>query len=128
MNEQTAKSFGQLADKLGTTSEHLWGILLKQAPIDATVTLLQTIFLFLIGWTLWIIHKKLLSKPSGQERHDSYYEMYGGAAVLPMALAIFVWVIMMIICICCFDSIVSGYFHPEHWALKEAINILHNCN
>lgn len=60
MNEQTAKLLEQLASKLGTTSEYLWNILLKQAPIDATVTLLQTLFLFFVGWGLWKVHKKLI--------------------------------------------------------------------
>ena len=128
MNEQTAKLLEQLANKLGTTSEYLWTILLKQAPIDATVTLLQTLFLFLVGWGLWKVHKKLLSKPSGQDYDDSYYEKYDLGAILPMVLVTVGWGIMMIICFCCFGSIVSGYFNPEYWALKEILNSLRGCN
>lgn len=128
MNEQTAKLLEQLANKLGTTSEYLWNILLKQAPIDATVTLLQTLFLIFVGWVLWKVHKKLLSKPPGQGYYDSYYEEYDVGAVLPMILVTGVWGIMMIICFCCSGSIVSGYFNPEYWALKEILNALRGCN
>lgn len=128
MNEQTAKLLEQLASKLGTTSEYLWGILLKQAPIDATITLLQTLFLFLVGWGLWKVHKKLLSKPSGQDYDDSYYEKYKIGAIFPMVLVTFGWGIMMLICFCSFSSIVSGYFNPEYWALKEILNSLSNFN
>lgn len=128
MNEQTAKLLEQLANKLGTTSEYLWNILLKQAPIDATVTLLQTLFLFFVGWVLWKVHKKLLSKPTGQDYYDSYYKEYDVGAVLPMVLVTVVWGIMMIVCFYYFGSIVSGYFNPEYWALKEILNSLRGCN
>lgn len=39
MEEKTIKLIEQLAQKLGTTTEYLWAVLLKQAPIDATVVL-----------------------------------------------------------------------------------------
>jgi len=64
MNENTAKLIEQLAQKLGTTSEYLWGVLLKQASISATVTLLKTIAILLFGWFLWKTHKRLLKKES----------------------------------------------------------------
>jgi hypothetical protein len=127
MNEQTEKLLEQLANKLGTTSEYLWSVLLKQAPIFATVTLLQTLFLFFVGWFLWKVHKKLLSKPTGQDNADSYYEKYEIGAVFPMMLVTVGWGIMMINCFYCFGSIVSGYFNPEYWALKEILNSLRGC-
>ena len=35
MNDQTLQLLKQLADKLGTTAEHLWAVLVKQAGIEA---------------------------------------------------------------------------------------------
>ena len=43
MNEATAKLIEELAAKLGTTAEHLWGVLVRQAPISATVSAALTL-------------------------------------------------------------------------------------
>lgn len=128
MNDQTAKLLEQLAQKLGTTTEYLWSILLKQAPIDATVTLLQTIFILFVGWGIFKVHKRLLKKPANQDYDDSYYEKYDLGAMVPMVIVTIGWGIMAIICFCCFGSIISGYLNPEYWALKEILSsIAHRC-
>jgi ABC-type multidrug transport system permease subunit len=125
MNEQSAKLLEQLANKLGTTSEYLWGVLIKQAPIDATVQLLQTLVLVIFGWLLWKAHKKLSAKPKDQNSYDSsYYDRYDTLAVIPMVIATLVWALLIIICFICFGSIISGYFNPEYWALKEILNAM----
>jgi hypothetical protein len=36
MEERVVDILASLADKLGTTSELLWGVLIKQAAVDAT--------------------------------------------------------------------------------------------
>jgi hypothetical protein len=38
--KELTELLGKLADKLGTTVEKLWSVLLKQAPISGTVDLL----------------------------------------------------------------------------------------
>jgi len=125
MNEQTTKLLEELANKLGTTTEYLWTILLKQAPIDATITLLQTIVIIIFGWVLWKVHKKLLSTPKGQNV-GNYYQKHDLGAELPMFLATIGWVIMLAYCFINFSCIVSGYFNPEYWALKQILNALGN--
>lgn len=40
MNEQTVKLVEQLAQKLGTTTEYLWNVLIKQAPISAAIDMI----------------------------------------------------------------------------------------
>lgn len=128
MNEQTAKLLEQLAIKLGTTSEYLWGILLKQAPIDATISLMQLVGLIAFGLVLWKIHKKLMSVVENDKYNESYYEKYDAGAVVPMVIAIFVWGVILIFFFFSFDTIISGYFNPEYWALKEISNSLRGCN
>lgn len=39
MNDKVLEALQTLAEKLGVTAEHLWGVLLKQAPIDGTIFL-----------------------------------------------------------------------------------------
>ena len=122
MNEQTTKLIEQLARKLGTTTEYLWLVLLKQAPIDATVTLFQTLFVMLFGLALWKINKRLLKKGSEDKYSETGYEKYEEGAIIPMIIATIVFAILFIICFCCIGDIVNGYFNPEYWALERILN------
>lgn len=40
MDDKTLQVVTDLASKLGTTAEYLWGVLLKQAPITGSLALL----------------------------------------------------------------------------------------
>jgi hypothetical protein len=122
MNEQTTKVIEQLAQKLGTTTEYLWSVLLKQAPIDATVTLFQTLCVMIFGLALWKIHKRLLKKESKDEYSETWYEKYEEGAIIPMIIATIIFAILFIICFCCIDDIVNGYFNPEYWALERILH------
>lgn len=40
MNDNTRQLLEQLAVKLGTTVEHLWGVLIRQAPVSGLISIL----------------------------------------------------------------------------------------
>ena len=122
MNEQTTKLIEQIAQKLGTTTEYLWSVLLNQAPIDATVLFFKTVCVILFGLELLKIHKRLLKKES--EYSETGYEKYEEGAIVPMIIATTIFAILFIICFFCIGDIVNGYFNPEYWALER---ILHKC-
>ena len=122
MNEQTLKLIEQLAQKLGTTSEYLWSILLKQAPIEATTLLCQTVFVVIYGIFIWETHKYLSEKVNNGKYIETRYEEYEEKAVLPMAVAVFIFMICFIACFFCFGNIINGYFNPEYWALEKILN------
>ncbi len=46
MDEQIEKLLRELAEKLGTTAEHLWGVLMRQAPISGVIGIL----VFVLNW------------------------------------------------------------------------------
>lgn len=58
MNEQVLALLTQLAEKLGTTVEHLWSVLVKQAFISTTVNLLIYSLLLILGFVLYRTHIK----------------------------------------------------------------------
>lgn len=124
MNEQTSKLIEQLAQKLGTTSKYLWNILLHQAPISATSTLVLYAITIIIGIIAFKIHKKLLAPIPNDTYNDNLYEKYEIGAVLPMVLVALIIVIMTICCLIDFDNIVTGYFNPEYWALNKVLDTL----
>lgn len=118
MNETTAKLLEQLSAKLGTTSEYLWSVLLKQAPIDATITLVQTIMVIIAGIAIFKFHVHL----SNDDNELSHYESEALAGLM-FVLAI-VWIIFAIACFFCMEDIVNGYFNPEYWALNKILSAL----
>jgi hypothetical protein len=101
-----------LAQKLGIAADHLWGVLLKQAQIEARVDVtLGRLFLFGgIVVFLWNCIKFHLSD------HGSNY--YNDDAAAWWFLT-FLWLPMMIVGICLW---VEGYkigLNPEYWALRQ---------
>jgi len=119
MNEQTLKLIEQLAQKLGTTSEYLWSVLLKQAPIDATTTLLQFLCIVIFGIVLLKIHF-WLAKPEKDERNSRYYNSDGVYQGVMFACVI-IFGILFIMTFCCLGDVVNGYFNPEYWALQHIL-------
>lgn len=111
MNEATEKLIEELAAKLGTTVEHLWAVLIRQAPISAVVGLtVDAVFIWLVvlGW-------KKLSKVD----FDSWDSDMGKGmlyAGLSLATAI------VVACVLCeLPVLVAGLLNPEYWALKQVM-------
>ena len=121
MNTEITNLLATLADKLGTTSEYLWGILLRQAPISATVILIQIIFTVLSGIFLWKLHK-YFSKET-DERYSMYDRSNGGLEVLIIIFSVLI-LIIGIVSFFQIENVLNGYFNPEYWALNKILNTL----
>ena len=122
MNDNTTKLIEQLAQKLGTTSQYLWNVLLKQAPIDATITLVQTLVILIFGYILFKLHKRLSKEKDYNGYKETGYAHYEELAAFPMIIAAIAFTILIIFCFCCFSDIVNGYFNPEYWALNKVLS------
>lgn len=70
MNEGTERLLTQLAEKLGTTTEYLWAVLLKQAPIDA-IGQLVSIVLFACLTGIGLKAFFILWRTSSEARTDA---------------------------------------------------------
>jgi hypothetical protein len=116
MNEATTKLVEELAAKLGTTAEHLWGVLVRQAPISGVCDAL-VIVAWIIGlaWALRLVRSKT-------EKPKTGYAEWGEEGAL---LAWLVWGItaafVMIVAGACFADIVASLVNPEYWALKQVM-------
>ncbi|HYD91835.1 MAG TPA: hypothetical protein VEA37_10160 [Flavobacterium sp.] len=112
----------KLASELGTTAEYLWSVLIKQAPISATVTLIQIAILCVIGFYLYKAHKRFAQL---DQNNDSMYDnqFYLG----PVMMCVFlVWGFLIVVAFFSIDEIFYGYFNPEYWALQKILNTLNN--
>lgn len=121
MEQQIAPLLEKLAAKLGTTAEHLWGVLVKQAPIDGTVELVGAILMF-IG--TFILIKKLPKIINYIEEKDNegltivsvFGGVLGGVAIVTYA----------ILFLATLSTLIAAFFNPEYWALQHILSLLKN--
>ena len=106
MNETLLR---ELAEKLGTTVEHLWGVLVKQAPISAGINILTI--------TVWIIVLIIVGfymrRKAVQWDKDIAPVLWG----MFWAFAAGAFAALCII----FGETVTALVNPEYWALKEIL-------
>jgi hypothetical protein len=117
MNQQLSALLEKLATKLGTTTEYLWHVLLKQARISATITLFYFIASLIIGVIIYKLHRRFMTTPEKPHSNNLYYEHEELGAIMVVVAAI--WGICFIWIISSLSNIFNGYFNPEYWALNE---------
>lgn len=102
-----------MAKKLGTTTEYLWKILVKQAYVNAIWSIIQIAALFPIFLVLQHVQN---SMPNVfQKDHDTetlvmciawlFYGMYAIASTYSNL-----------------EDFINGFFNPEYWALNQLTN------
>lgn len=122
MNEQTEKLLRELAAQFGTTVEHLWQVLVKQAAIEGVTGVLLWVFLGV--FLLWCFTKLkwLTTTPPAtpEKRHPEPPVDFEIGVIMWGAFAIFSG-----ICLICFadsfSDVVACFLNPEYWALKQII-------
>ena len=116
--ENTTELVKQLSNQLGTTTEYLWSILINQAPIDATISLIQILIIVLIGFFLLKAHN-YLSNDTKELSYDNN-DIIG----IFMTSAVIIYAILLIGAICMISDVINGYFNPEYWSLNRILNAL----
>lgn len=119
MNDETSKLLRELADKLGTTTEHLWIVLVRQATINAYTNLfLCTLIVVYLGVVVRL-HIKFLN-----DENEWSYENKDMTVGGPMILAGFASVVTIVAFFSMFRSAVTGFLNPEFAALKYILEQL----
>ena len=111
--QEMLKRLDALAEKLGTTAQYLWHVLVKQGIamglVDAT-----TAVAFLVATIIGIVYAKKLVKwllgPDGIE--DVWF---------PAILLIGSCIGMTIAALCYAQSAILELYNPEYWALQELL-------
>jgi len=116
MNNETLVALQQLATKLGTTSEYLWSILLKQAPIDGYISILIMLLMFMSGVILSIISKNLSKK---LDENFSYQkeEVRNVVAIISASA----WILAIIGSMAILPEAIIAIVNPEYWALSKIL-------
>ena len=120
MNKELSELLNKLADKLGVASYELWAILLKQAQIDALMSLGYIISVAIMGIFLLKLHKHLSKEIGGNYSH---YDSNDGIAIV-MVVAFIVWMILFISTFFSFSNMFNGFFNPRYWALNKILETI----
>lgn len=110
MDDKTSTLLNQLATKLGTTGEYLWGVLVKQAAVAGVTDLIQYAVILgcVYGYHKW----------ANSEKRD-----FGdGGDSWPLALLVGIPLgIIVIIAFFCFPNTITAFVNPEYWALQRVL-------
>ena len=109
MTNEIAKTLETLAQKLGTTSEYLWGVLIKQAPLTGIVDFVQYIIIILACY-FWARNLKTFTTKISDG--DWKEEHWIWIIITSLILGIFV-----IAAFLSFPNTIYAFINPEYWAL-----------
>ncbi|NCD07544.1 MAG: hypothetical protein EOL97_15660 [Spirochaetia bacterium] len=114
--EQLTQLLAQLAAKLGTTTEYLWSILLKQAQVVIiTRSLLSLILIIGIILSIKLIYK-IISESSTEDPDNPTVFTVGLLSTLIFILSISLFFSV--------EALITTAINPEYWALERVLNIL----
>lgn len=103
-----------LADKLGTTVDHIWSVLLKQAPVSA--------FIDISGWILLIVLLSIVLFKLFRVNVDvskTFDEVGKTIAILVTSLVLFIVLMCGLLSL---SNDISGFTNPEYWALNKLLS------
>lgn len=120
MNDQTIALLTTLSKKLGTTVDHLWGVLLAQVPIEIAISfgaiIVSALITFLVARATIKIHRDRDANTNPKE---------SGANDLAGFISLMLTVIMTVVTLAVFCEkvtvLVTLIFNPEYWVLQHFI-------
>ena len=107
----------KMAEKLGTTTEYLWSILLKQAPIFGYMYFFGGFLILILGLLLYRFHKKC---KANWDVDKTLYDKDEWRWSLNIILLI-VFLIVSIMWLVNLPRAITSFMNPEYWALQEII-------
>lgn len=108
MDDKTLELLRELAARLGTTADHLWSVLVRQAPITAATDLfVLTAAVCLTVWWAMVV--------AARAWEDEVYQSLAWASVAVCCLVIAVAIAANA------SLIVAGFANPEYWALSQLL-------
>ena len=122
MDEKTLRALTAPANKLGTTTEYLWDVLLRQAPITGVIdfALLAAWVFLTVMWCRFVMRKTIAPTPTQDDRNtradwteEAAFFSWLSAAILVMVTAVIVTVELAIT--------VAALVNPEYWALRQIL-------
>lgn len=123
VDEKYMQLIEALSSKLGTTAEHLWGVLVRQAPISGVVDLVLcvTIAAVTVSWVQFVKRKTTCPTRTEDDSYP-YAEWSNEAAFFAWASVVFAVLVALVTIVGAAQGIVAAFVNPEYWALKQLVN------
>jgi uncharacterized membrane protein YqgA involved in biofilm formation len=118
MNKETLDLLKDLAAKLGTTADHLWSVLIRQAYVSFFCDLL---LYFLIGGLIGIAYKlaKRLASSADEMAHKGEDDTLQVAGLIVTGI---VTIILLLYAITNVGDTITKIANPEYWALQQVLD------
>lgn len=110
------KSLEILAAKLGVATEHLWGVLIQQAPISGAFELINYVAMAASVYGVVVLWKFINNKVTKDGWNDIAYIWPGIASILAAG---FLWAAIFSL-----PTTFAAFFNPEYWALKQVLSAI----
>jgi hypothetical protein len=128
MDNGKMELLAQMAEKLGTTTEYLWTVLLKQATIVAYGNLAC---FFLALCIIWAAYKFVLRKTTESHATDEDGDSVIGAEWSGENAA-WAWAVFFLLFLCTvglvvpplFSEAFTAFLNPEYWALQKIATLV----
>jgi H+/Cl- antiporter ClcA len=119
MSEDLNKQLAELANKLGVSVEHLWGVLVKQAYIDGFSSLATTLVCALLCAA--IIYAFLYFRRKFRNMPDQEQVQPFRILVEPFGFVIVGLILLFIVALAGNNLywVISDFFNPEFYALRH---------
>lgn len=122
MDDKTLQALTALANKLGTTAEYLWGVLLRQAPITGVINLAVMAAWVAMAVLLlrWVRSKTRVPPKTEDERYpraewdsDGAFFAWAGSIAFAALVAVIVGLEL--------SGAIAALVNPEYWALRQIL-------
>lgn len=123
MDDKTLQALTDLAAKLGTTAEYLWGVLMKQAPISGVVDLLVCAawVVGMVGWAKFVRRKTTAPPKTDDDRYPhADWNDDAGVGLAWVSVVIGAGITALVIG-SHLSTIVAALVNPEYWALRQIL-------
>jgi uncharacterized membrane protein len=123
MDDKTLQALTALAAKLNTTAEHLWSVLLRQAPITGVIDL-WVMAVWMAGCVAWFrfVRRQTTAPAATRDDPDPSAAWSHEASVLAW-VSVFVVVLISAFMLCGLSTIAAALLNPEYWALKQILQM-----
>ena len=123
MDDKTTALLEKLADKLGTTAEHLWSVLVAQAPVSGAVDLALVLAAISAAagftWRAWRGLQKITDSDGLFGPEHKVVAVCGTAVA-----AVFAAVVALLLVLTSAHGIAAAFLNPEYWALERVLRIV----
>jgi hypothetical protein len=121
VDEKTYALLKELSEKLGTTGEHLWGVLVRQAQISGIAELLVIV----AWWSISFLGLKFIIKKTTRIKDTDGYsiaEWEGEGAFFAWCGWSMYTAIILVLSGVEVVTIAGALLNPEYWALKQLLS------